>query len=123
MEETNETDPSAVISSDEDQSTAASKATSEERTTSSDIRMLGSSLLASALLSEALNLATASQVQAMRHMAAASQPIRIAACQLVKADTIAPTATPIDAVIATRIPAGELRRRSDADIPGLTNKS
>src|SRR5664280_2529233 len=49
--------------------------------------------------------------------------MRIAACQLVNADTIAPTATPIDAVIATRIPAGVWRRRSDADRPGLTNES
>jgi hypothetical protein len=49
--------------------------------------------------------------------------MRIAACQLVNADTIAPTTTPIDAANATRIPAGVVRRRSDADRPELTNES
>jgi hypothetical protein len=47
----------------------------------------------------------------------------MAACQLVNADAIAPKATPIEAVIATRIPAGVLRSRLEADRPGLTDES
>ena len=85
--------------------TAASSATPELRTMSSERRMLVSSRLAWALLCSASSPHTATRIQVMSDSAAASQPMRMAACHGVNCETTTPTTTPTALDHATRTPA------------------
>src|ERR1700733_10117332 len=103
--------------------TAASMATPQESTMSSDIRILGASRLALVLVSSEFNFATATQTHVIRPIAVTSQPMRTADCQMVNTDAITPPITPTDAAMETRTPEDVLRSRSEEDSCRLTVKS
>ena len=82
-----------------------------------------SSRLAWDLVWSASNASTATQIHTSRNRAAASQPMRMAACHDVYCDTTPPTTRPSKAAHPTRTPDRTLRECSDMTCMNVTGAS